>query len=263
MNLLLLLLFIACAQCCPYFVTSHRGAHTGELQAPENSIHAFLEAVRLGTHKVELDIMRTSDGVYVIHHDSTLDRTTNCSGQLSQATFSYLLQNCILDDNRLWLGELQRIPTLQECVDLASNNSVQLYLDIKGGDLKEILDIINSRDWISQSWVFGGPAAAREYYPEINLLPTSSSVEQTMALLSQFDPPPQGFELPNQMQIDEENIALIHSVGSLVFQDVLGGRDVQPGWLDVMEKGVDCIQTDYPQRLIPFIGEYCNNAVPA
>ena len=53
---------------------AHRG---GSLEAPENTLAAFRHAIEVGAKYVELDVQMSKDGVLVVIHDDTLDRTTN------------------------------------------------------------------------------------------------------------------------------------------------------------------------------------------
>lgn len=62
-------------------VIAHRGACQ---QAPENTLAAFRRAADLGADAIELDAKLSADGVVVVHHDLTLDRTTSGSGRLSR-----------------------------------------------------------------------------------------------------------------------------------------------------------------------------------
>jgi glycerophosphoryl diester phosphodiesterase len=70
----------------PFFAASrplvfaHRG---GAALAPENTIQAFDNAVRLGADGLELDVRLSRDGVVVVHHDRTLDRTTALTGPIA------------------------------------------------------------------------------------------------------------------------------------------------------------------------------------
>jgi glycerophosphoryl diester phosphodiesterase len=58
-------------------VFAHRG---GAALAPENTIEAFDTGLALGADGIELDVRLSSDGVVVVHHDRTLDRTTRLTG---------------------------------------------------------------------------------------------------------------------------------------------------------------------------------------
>jgi glycerophosphoryl diester phosphodiesterase len=91
-------------------VVAHRGA---SLVAPENTLIAFRTAAELGADAVELDAKLTADGHVVVHHDKTLDRTTDGTGPLSDRTLEELQR---LDAgshlNTKYAGE--RIPTLRQ-----------------------------------------------------------------------------------------------------------------------------------------------------
>ena len=62
---------------------AHRG---GSALGPENTLAAFDLGIEAGTDGFELDVHLSSDGVPVVHHDSTLDRTTSASGSLASRT---------------------------------------------------------------------------------------------------------------------------------------------------------------------------------
>ena len=68
-------------------VIAHRGASGS---APENTIAAFELAVRQGADAIELDVRLTADGVPVVLHDATLDRTTDRRGLLSSLSVTEL-----------------------------------------------------------------------------------------------------------------------------------------------------------------------------
>lgn len=67
---------------------AHRGWHIGDLDGLENSLSAFQRAGAEGFCYVETDVRVTSDGVVVVHHDETLDRTTDRSGTISSLPWS-------------------------------------------------------------------------------------------------------------------------------------------------------------------------------
>ncbi len=61
---------------------AHRGWHVGDLAGMENSLSAFRRAAVEGYRYVETDVHATADGTVVIHHDPTLDRTTDRAGAI-------------------------------------------------------------------------------------------------------------------------------------------------------------------------------------
>src|SRR5713101_7709246 len=64
-------------------VFAHRG---GSALAPENTITAFDNGLALGSDGLELDVRLSRDGAVVVHHDRTLDRTTNGRGEVAALT---------------------------------------------------------------------------------------------------------------------------------------------------------------------------------
>lgn len=66
-------------------VIAHRG---GGLLAPENTLAGMKLARNLGFMGVEFDIMLTEDGTPILMHDETLDRTTDGSGPVAEASYS-------------------------------------------------------------------------------------------------------------------------------------------------------------------------------
>ena len=73
-------------------VIAHRGASSN---APEHTIPAFDRAISAGADYLELDVQRTKDGVLVVVHDVTLDRTArgssaDCSGRVMDKTIAQI-----------------------------------------------------------------------------------------------------------------------------------------------------------------------------
>jgi glycerophosphoryl diester phosphodiesterase len=103
-------------------VCAHRGQHEN---APENSIESIQNAIDQGIRMVELDVRQTKDGILVLMHDNTIDRTTNGTGSLEDMTFQELQQfNLFKEDGTL---TTQRIPSLEEVLTLSRSN---IYLDL-------------------------------------------------------------------------------------------------------------------------------------
>jgi glycerophosphoryl diester phosphodiesterase len=68
-------------------VIGHRG---NRAHAPENTVESFHEAVALGADAVEFDLQVSRDGVLVVMHDETLERTTDGSGSVATHTAAEL-----------------------------------------------------------------------------------------------------------------------------------------------------------------------------
>lgn len=72
-------------------VCGHRGYSS---RFPENTLSAFAAAVGAGVEMIELDVRLSADGVPVVIHDDTLERTTDGSGPVAEKTWDEL---CGLD----------------------------------------------------------------------------------------------------------------------------------------------------------------------
>lgn len=97
---------------------------------PENTMLAFKKAVDVGVDGIELDVQLTKDGIPVIIHDETLDRTTNGQGyvvdftydELSKLDASYKFQSHTL---------INKIPTLDEYLNYIKDYKVVTNIELK------------------------------------------------------------------------------------------------------------------------------------
>lgn len=115
-------------------VIGHRG---NRAFAPENTIPSFLEAVALGADAVEFDLHLSADGVPVVMHDDTLERTTDGTGAVREHTVGELQRldagaQFTLDDGQTfpWRGRGVRVPTLEETL-AALPSDFPLILEMK------------------------------------------------------------------------------------------------------------------------------------
>src|SRR5437016_3807591 len=92
-------------------VFAHRG---GGALAPENTMAAFANAVALGADGVELDVRLSRDGVAVVIHDDTLDRTTTLDGPVAARTVCELAVAGVPS----LVDVLSRYPTVRVIVEL-------------------------------------------------------------------------------------------------------------------------------------------------
>lgn len=106
---------------------NHRGFNT---IAPENTLPAYQLSKEMGFKYVECDVSFTSDNVPVLLHDSTIDRTSNGSGNITQMTFEQVRQY----DFGSWKSPSYagtKIPSLEEFIVLCRNLGLHPYIEIK------------------------------------------------------------------------------------------------------------------------------------
>jgi glycerophosphoryl diester phosphodiesterase len=109
------------------WVIAHRGASAA---APENTMAAFRQAVRMGATFIETDLQLTKDARLVAMHDPTLDRTSSGRGLVRDYTLADLRQF----DAGAWFGPQfagEKIPTIEEIIGFARENDVVFYLEVK------------------------------------------------------------------------------------------------------------------------------------
>ena len=68
-------------------VVAHRGYSS---VGPKNTLAAVEAGIRSGAHYVEIDVASSADGVPIVLHDNTSDRTADGTGALSNVTSSYI-----------------------------------------------------------------------------------------------------------------------------------------------------------------------------
>lgn len=129
---------------------AHRGASA---HAPENTIAALERAIVMGCDLVEVDVQRTRDGVLVLLHDLDLHRTTDVrhrrSGRtpwrVQDLTYAELLEL----DAGSWFHPAyaeERIPTLEQAIDLLHHTGTGLLLEVKKPALHPgiAVDVVNT-----------------------------------------------------------------------------------------------------------------------
>ena len=147
-----------------YYVNSvaHRGFSD---EAPENTIPAFILAKKKGFNIAETDVSFTADGVAVLLHDATVDRTSNGTGNINSLT---LEQVRALDfgswKSLNYIGT--QIPTFEEFILLCKKISLHPYIELKDNgsyteaQIQSLVDIvrayglINKVTWVSYSTTF-------------------------------------------------------------------------------------------------------------
>ena len=134
-------------------ILAHRGASG---VAPENTMVAFKKALDMGSHGLETDVQMTKDGVLILCHDETVDRTTHGKGFIKDFTLEELRK---LDAGIKFSEEFkgERIPTLEELLQLISGQDIILNLELKSGPIfypdieAKVLEMLYKYNYIDNS----------------------------------------------------------------------------------------------------------------
>ena len=251
-------------------VMAHRG---GAGLWPENTAHAFTQAVALGADVLEMDLHGTADGALVIIHDATVERTTNGAGRVSALSLAELKR---LDAGYRWTGDGGRtfpfrgkgitVPTLGEVLDAFPR--VRLNIDIKQAQpslVEPFCRMLGERGAKGRVTVasFGSETLAefRRACPGVG---TAASREEVVALAGEWRAGRGGeagkARLPRVVQVPEtlgghrwltpELVAAAHRGGVEVHVWTVNDEE---GMRRMIALGVDGIITDYPDKLLALL----------
>lgn len=109
-------------------IFAHRGTPN---IVPESTLDSFFKAVLLGCDGFECDVHLTKDGIPVVIHDSTIDRTTNGTGKVRDYTMREL-QKFNAGANFSSPYHSLKIPSLKELISLAASYGKLLLIELKG-----------------------------------------------------------------------------------------------------------------------------------
>jgi len=155
-------------------ITGHRGAAG---LAPENTLAAIRKGISLNVDRIEIDVQQTADGVVVVMHDETLDRTTNGEGLIKDKTFLEIRK---LDAGSSYSPAFkgEKIPSLEEALQTV-NGQCYLIIEIKKGNdfypniVENTIDLIkkyNAQDWcIMHSFNIDVLIKANQLMPDLRL----------------------------------------------------------------------------------------------
>lgn len=101
-------------------VLGHAG---GEDEFPHSTPFAFASSAAAGVDMLDLDVQLSADGVLIVHHDDTVDRTTERTGTVATMTYDQLA----LLDNAYWFTAT--------CVCRDQPAAAYLYRGIRTGDV--------------------------------------------------------------------------------------------------------------------------------
>ncbi len=112
--------------CYTPLVIAHRGLSS---RFPENTMRSIREALRLRVDAIEIDVRSTKDGVLILMHDETLDRTTDGRGAVGELTWSEISRL----DAGSWMSPDfagERVPRLDEVLAEVAGRVV-LHIEVK------------------------------------------------------------------------------------------------------------------------------------
>jgi glycerophosphoryl diester phosphodiesterase len=138
-------------------VTSHAACRG---HAPENTLAGIEAALRLGADAIEIDVHCTSDGVPVLIHDETVDRTTDGAGNIHEMTVD--VARALDAGARQFVPKFQgeKIPLLSEVLDLTKGKAL-LQIEVKQAGIEDqVADVVRAAEAIADCEV-------HSFYPNV------------------------------------------------------------------------------------------------
>lgn len=125
-------------------VACHRGDWRNFV---ENTLEAVESCIEMGADIVEVDVWQTKDGVLVLMHDETVDRTSSGVGRVADHTISEIRAMRLKDG----LGNMTEytIPTVEEVLLLAKDRTI-LNLDKADLYLDSVYDLLVKTNMVNQ-----------------------------------------------------------------------------------------------------------------
>lgn len=127
----------------PQEFIAHRGLSS---VYPENTLPAIEGAIENGFYGVEFDIHTTKDGVWILNHDSDIDKMTNGTGEISEMTYDELQEYIIDNGNGIENYEDLKLPKFEDALAIIKESTLIPYIEIKGYDpvaFQNLIDLIN------------------------------------------------------------------------------------------------------------------------
>jgi glycerophosphoryl diester phosphodiesterase len=241
-------------------IQAHRGGSfvDGRATYPEATMPAFRAAAKRG-FVLEFDIQMTKDGVPVVIHDDTLDRTTVCRGPVAARTARQIRRSCptdVLGSPGSALGAKrtrQRIPvpTLAEVLGLVKRTGARASIELKqfdpsGASARALAAAVKRSgvpvsSLIVQSFFPPNLAAAREAMPGVALSTLTVKAGEATSIQSAVD---MGSAwVSPQFPVDAGYVEAAHAAGLKAVPFTL---DTEAEVRAAAEMGIDAIITDDP-----------------
>jgi glycerophosphoryl diester phosphodiesterase len=254
-------------------VYAHRG---GSALRPENTIMAFDHGLSLGADGLELDVHLSRDGVVVIHHDPTLERTTSGRGRLCELTTDELARLDAghgftdAEGRNPFRGRGCTIPMLRDV--LRRYPDIPLIVELKVNEpplAHKVIDELRAAHALERtalgSFYWRVLHAARAYEPAIR---TGAATEETRwALYRSWVRWPLGRPAYAEFQVPERSGVNTIVTPRFIAHAHRSGLPVKVWTVDdpddmrrLLSWGVDALITDRPDLAVPIATAHAQRA---
>ncbi|MBI5775335.1 MAG: glycerophosphodiester phosphodiesterase family protein [Verrucomicrobia bacterium] len=255
------------------FISAHRGGAARGW--PENCLPTFEETLKHSFATLEIDPRYTKDGAIVVHHDTTLERTTTGKGRVTDFTLAELKQLKLKDTEGNVIAF--QMPTLGEALEWARGKTILVL------DQKDVPAVERARK-VAEHKAEGYAMLIVNSFKDVqavHALNTNIFMEvmiPNVAKVAEFDK--LGVPWRNVVAFvghvppeDAGLYAMIHQRGALcmigtsrnldrkfITRQVSDIKLLEPDYRAFLKRGADLIETDIPRQLGPML--YGSTPVP-
>ena len=245
---------------CAHRANTQKGIADG---IPENSLTSIEYAINAGVEMIELDARPTSDGILVLMHDNTIDRTTNGSGAVGDYSYQQLQQLYLKDA----AGNLtnERIPTLEDALK-KGKGKVYFNLDIvnKNVAVATMVALLKKLDMENEVLLY--VSNNRNYAYDLKaanstllLHPMAKASDDITYFASSYTDNVQMMQLSTSDALAGAMTEDIKSKGWLLFSNIVGANDTNmlsdnySGLVGMINKRINVVQTDYAELAAKYL----------
>ena len=231
-------------------------AHRGLLRyAPENTLANFRACLELRIG-FEFDVERTKDGRLVCIHDSTVDRTTNGTGKVSELTLAQIREL----DAGSWFDPKfagEKVPTVEEVLTLTAKyrqHDILVAVDLKAENVEQDVVRLAEKHKVLHRLLFIGRTISK---PKVRERITKTSMKaHAAAVANNADEFAKALAASNSDWVyvrflpSKEQIEAVHRAKKRAFiaGSTVSGK-LPDNWRHAANVGIDAILTDYPLEL--------------
>lgn len=248
------------------WLCAHRGNTLEGISGgiPENSLPSVSAAIHSGADIVEIDVRCTADGILVVMHDNTIERTTNGTGSVSTMTLEEIKKLFLKDSD----GQITscRVPSLEEML-LAGKGQIFFNLDIaaKNVPVSSLSALLKKLDMTDQVllYVSTDRNLAYDLISKDNSLLIHPLVQSSddIAFFSRKEYNVQMMQLSYTNAASGTFASQISDAGAVVFSNITGTNDQNmllggySGLVNLINKRVRIVQTDYSEIAAEYLSD--------
>jgi len=248
-------------------VLAHQG---GDGEFPSNTMYAFEQTHAMGVHILEMDVHSSSDGVIVVIHDATVDRTTDGTGRVNEMTLAELqtldagynwptlAEHELLDSGEFpYRGQGHTIPALEEVFITFPDTPISIEIKQEEPSIaQDLCDLIRqyNREELTIVPSFS-PLAIQEFRDACPEVATAAVEPEVLTFFvfsyvrlgSAWTPPMEAFMIPEYsgdlQVISQPFVNQAHGRNVVLYPWTINTAEQMQRMIDY---GVDGVITDYP-----------------